>query len=84
MLYVYSERFVQWKIESFQPEDNKAGAFTEESSFATLFPKYREKYLREMWSAITKALEKHASLHSRYVTVLLKHLSGRGLHAPLI
>ncbi|KAG6828761.1 ribosomal RNA assembly protein krr1 [Tricholoma furcatifolium] len=38
---------------------NKAGAFTEESSFATLFPKYREKYLREVWSAVTRALEAH-------------------------
>uniref|UniRef100_A0A0W0EUN5 KRR1 small subunit processome component n=1 Tax=Moniliophthora roreri TaxID=221103 RepID=A0A0W0EUN5_MONRR len=35
------------------------GAFLEESSFATLFPKYREKYLREVWSAVTKALEAH-------------------------
>jgi len=48
-----------WKIDPFKPEDNKAGAFTEESSFATLFPKYREKYLREVWSAVTKALEAH-------------------------
>lgn len=41
------------------PTDNKGGTFTEESSFATLFPKYREKYLREVWSAVTKALESH-------------------------
>ncbi|KJA21646.1 hypothetical protein HYPSUDRAFT_67573 [Hypholoma sublateritium FD-334 SS-4] len=47
----------QWKIDPFAPTDNKAGAFTEESSFATLFPKYREKYLREVWSAVTKALD---------------------------
>ncbi|KIK54407.1 hypothetical protein GYMLUDRAFT_249554 [Collybiopsis luxurians FD-317 M1] len=39
--------------------NNKAGAFAEESSFATLFPKYREKYLREVWSAVTRALESH-------------------------
>ena len=39
--------------------DNKAGPFAEESSFATLFPKYREKYLREVWSAVTKALDAH-------------------------
>jgi ribosomal RNA assembly protein len=48
-----------WKIDSFQPDDNKGGIFTEESSFATLFPKYREKYLREVWSAVTKILDPH-------------------------
>ncbi|KAF8966489.1 ribosomal RNA assembly protein mis3 [Flammula alnicola] len=49
----------QWKVDPFTATDNKAGAFTEESSFATLFPKYREKYLREVWSAVTKALDTH-------------------------
>lgn len=48
----------KWKIEEFKPEDNKAGTFTEESTFATLFPKYREVYLREAWPLITKSLEK--------------------------
>ncbi|KAF9268362.1 ribosomal RNA assembly protein mis3 [Marasmius fiardii PR-910] len=48
-----------WKIETFQTSDNKGGSFLEESSFATLFPKYREKYLREVWSVVTKALETH-------------------------
>lgn len=51
--------YVQWKIESFTPSDNAGGVFTEESSFATLFPKYREKYLREVWSAVTRALDAH-------------------------
>ncbi|KAI0347024.1 ribosomal RNA assembly protein mis3 [Trametopsis cervina] len=44
-------------IDPFQQTDNKGGTFTEESSFATLFPKYREKYLREVWGAVTKALD---------------------------
>merc|ERR1712100_451510 len=31
----------------------------EESSFATLFPKYREKYLRDQWPQVTSALQQH-------------------------
>ncbi|KAG2038488.1 hypothetical protein BDR03DRAFT_861760 [Suillus americanus] len=54
-----TEDIDHWKVEQFQPDDNKGGIFTEESSFATLFPKYREKYLREVWSAVTKILDLH-------------------------
>lgn len=54
-------KLYKWKMDPFSPEDNKGGVFTEESSFATLFPKYREKYLREVWSAVTRALESHVS-----------------------
>ena len=32
---------------------------SEESSFATLFPKYREKYLRDIWPEVTEALKPH-------------------------
>ncbi|KAF9893814.1 hypothetical protein FE257_009984 [Aspergillus nanangensis] len=49
----------KWKVETFKPEDNSAGSFAEESSFATLFPKYREVYLKEAWPVITRALEKY-------------------------
>jgi len=48
-----------WKIDKFIEGDNKGGIFLEESSFATLFPKYREKYLREAWGAVTRALDAH-------------------------
>ncbi|KAJ6543868.1 hypothetical protein B0H19DRAFT_1168708 [Mycena capillaripes] len=50
----------QWKVDPFAREDYKVSKpFLEESSFATLFPKYREKYLREVWSAVTQALDVH-------------------------
>ena len=48
----------QLQIEEFKPTDNAGGTFAEESSFATLFPKYREVYLREAWPLITRSLEK--------------------------
>jgi ribosomal RNA assembly protein len=47
-----------WNVQPWTEEDDKKiKSFVEESSFATLFPKYREKYLREVWSMVTKALE---------------------------
>ncbi|KAI9768771.1 MAG: ribosomal RNA assembly protein krr1 [Candelina submexicana] len=49
----------KWKVDSFTPADNAGGTFTEESSFATLFPKYREVYLKEAWPMITRSLEKY-------------------------
>ena len=46
------------KLPEFKKEDNPHGLL-EESSFATLFPKYREKYLRECWPLVQKALSEH-------------------------
>ena len=44
------------KVPEFKPEHNPHGVL-ETSSFATLFPKYRETYLREVWPLVQKALE---------------------------
>jgi len=46
-----------WKIEEFKAEDNPFGGVCEESSFATLFPKYRETYLREVWPLVKAKLK---------------------------
>ena len=43
------------KVPEFKASDNPHG-LVEESSFATLFPKYREKYLRECWPLVQKKL----------------------------
>jgi ribosomal RNA assembly protein len=49
-----------WKIDSWGEEDKLTGGhLLEESSFATLFPKYREAYLRQVWPVVTRALDQH-------------------------
>ncbi|XP_054844999.1 KRR1 small subunit processome component homolog isoform X1 [Eublepharis macularius] len=47
-----------WKEPPFTREDNPRGLL-EESSFATLFPKYREAYLKECWPLVQKTLSEH-------------------------
>ncbi|XP_066141477.1 KRR1 small subunit processome component homolog [Euwallacea fornicatus] len=44
------------KIPSFKAEDNPHGLL-EESSFATLFPQYREQYLKQIWPLVQKVLK---------------------------
>ena len=49
-----------WKIQPWSTEDGDelpGGHLLEESSFATLFPKYRESYLRSVWPVVTKHLD---------------------------
>lgn len=50
----------KWEIKEFKPEDNTSGQpFAEESSFMTLFPKYREVYLKSVWKDVTRSLDKY-------------------------
>lgn len=65
-----------WKIEEWNPEELPA-PLLEESSFATLFPKYREKYLRDVWPVVTKAFDVRPT--SRTPTLL-----SRNSHWPTI
>lgn len=53
-----SDDIDHWRLEEWDPTSMKA-PLLEESSFATLFPKYREHYLREVWPVVTKSLESH-------------------------
>ncbi|KAL1139493.1 hypothetical protein AAG570_006477 [Ranatra chinensis] len=46
------------KIPEFKPEDNPH-SLLEESSFATLFPKYREQYIKQCWPLVQKVLKEH-------------------------
>lgn len=46
------------KIPEFKEQDNPH-RLLEESSFATMFPKYREQYLKEHWPLVQKALGEH-------------------------
>ena len=51
-----------WKIDPWDEEKGDklpGGHLLEESSFATLFPKYREAYLRQVWPVVTRALDQH-------------------------
>ena len=45
-----------WKDAPFKKEDNPFGGVFAESSFATLFPRYREKYLKESWPLVQQKL----------------------------
>ncbi|PNX93294.1 KRR1 small subunit processome component [Trifolium pratense] len=45
-----------WKVEKFDPSWNEGGML-DVSSFSTLFPQYREKYLQEAWPLVKSSLK---------------------------
>jgi ribosomal RNA assembly protein len=58
-LELKKEMPLNWKDKPFTKEDNPHGGVFAESSFATLFPKYREKYLSETWPLVQQKLESY-------------------------
>lgn len=49
-----------WKPVSMSKEDvPSTGVLMEESSFATLFPQYREQYLKQVWPDVKSLLAEH-------------------------
>ncbi|CAN6838736.1 hypothetical protein Bca4012_047572 [Brassica carinata] len=48
----------RWTIEKFDPAWNPTGML-EVSTFSTLFPQYREKYLQDSWPRIESALKQY-------------------------
>nr|CAH8865652.1 unnamed protein product [Trichobilharzia regenti] len=55
----YAEAPKDWKEPKFNPEDNPHGRLFASSSYVTLFPKYREKYLIEIWPALKRIMMEH-------------------------
>lgn len=56
-------------IDPFKKEDMKHPLLCE-SSFATLFPRYREKYIRECWPLVKNSLSEYVRIN--YVIYLFK------------
>ncbi|PRP72828.1 putative ribosomal RNA assembly protein [Planoprotostelium fungivorum] len=51
-----------WKIDKFEKGDMRSN-LTEESSYATLFPQHREKYLQQIWPLVTEKLLKEHGIN---------------------
>jgi ribosomal RNA assembly protein len=54
-----NDQIDHWRSEPWDEEKDAlpGGRLLEESSFAVLFPKYRESYLRQIWPVVTKSLD---------------------------
>lgn len=65
-----NENINHWQVDNWtEDDDQRIKSFAEESSFATLFPKYREKYLREVWPLVTRSLEVKYALYTYVIDV---------------
>jgi ribosomal RNA assembly protein len=53
-----NDQIDHWKVDKFTPGDMKS-PLLDESSFSTLFPKYKETYLREIWPMLTSKLKEY-------------------------
>lgn len=60
-----------WKDPGMSKDDNPHGVLSE-SSFATLFPKYREKYLKECWPLVKKSLGDYVRIFNMVIGSLEK------------
>ena len=56
--YEIPEGVDPWAPIPITKEDNPTGLL-EESSFAILFPKYREKYLQSVWPVVVQGCKQH-------------------------
>ena len=78
-----SEDIDHWKIVDIKPGD-MSGPLLEESSFATLFPRYREKYLQQVWPHVKRTLKDLVNGVMSPITdnvVMFPSLSGCGVPA---
>ncbi|XP_018653414.1 hypothetical protein Smp_009340 [Schistosoma mansoni] len=62
----YAEVPKDWKEPKFNPEDNPHGRLFASSSYTTLFPKYREKYLTEIWPVLRRIMMEHVRKKKEY------------------
>eukprot|EP00747_Dinoflagellata_sp_TGD_P212998 gnl/TRDRNA2_/TRDRNA2_86021_c0_seq1.p1 gnl/TRDRNA2_/TRDRNA2_86021_c0~~gnl/TRDRNA2_/TRDRNA2_86021_c0_seq1.p1 ORF type:complete len:408 (+),score=126.12 gnl/TRDRNA2_/TRDRNA2_86021_c0_seq1:58-1224(+) len=53
-----NDQIDHWKVVTINREDNPTGLL-EESAFATLFPQYREQYLKQVWPDVKKIMAEH-------------------------
>ncbi|KAK2153217.1 hypothetical protein LSH36_304g05013 [Paralvinella palmiformis] len=65
-----------WKEPTFSKDDNPYGMLAE-SSFATLFPKYREKYLRECWPLVKSKLAEYVKGEEHSNGTVVRALHGK-------